>query len=560
MNQQELRQFYDIITASVDGRATAEQFQVLKKTLREDPDALRYYADYMSIYCHFRFSTEIPVNVEENDELNESSFDMELWSELAQYEAQAATLQQLKDSDKVPEKELIQKVEYHKTPKKINKFSLISAVTGIAAILLLVLILQYIPVPVQVAVLEDSIDAKWHNDAFSTEKNSVFSSGRGPMVLEKGIVKFLLNNDVRAIVEAPARFEIVSANEVKLYEGRLFGSVPKKAIGFTVSSKHSKVVDLGTDFGVNVNQNEDLLVHVKKGKVRLSAAVEDTTADSQVIPEKHAMKASADGMSLSPIDYNDRGFVQDISSKEGTIWRGENLDLVDITAGGKGYGPKHPFCAINPASGQITQNRNVEMEFYLSSQYSVVDKNAAIDGVFIPDGSQGNVVISSQGDVFADCPETCGQWFVPIMTQTVPIIYVYDKNQLRDMTVQPPVLNNYTYGIQDHRPALTLHANIGITYDLNVIRTFAPGKIVKFTAECGLSEAVNEKDIKADVWFLVDGRLKAHYNIIENDRRSQSITFEINDSDRFLTLTTTDGGNWNRSDWLVVAEPELMMQ
>ena len=55
-----------------------------------------------------------------------------------------------------------------------------------------------------------------------------------------------------------------------LKSGRLTAEVPPAASGFTVNTPRLNAVDIGTRFGVNVEENGDSELHVMEGEVEVS--------------------------------------------------------------------------------------------------------------------------------------------------------------------------------------------------------------------------------------------------------------------------------------------------
>jgi hypothetical protein len=44
--------------------------------------------------------------------------------------------------------------------------------------------------------------------------------------------------------------------------GRVYASVPKEALGFTIYTQNSKIIDLGTEFGVDTAMDGTVEIHV----------------------------------------------------------------------------------------------------------------------------------------------------------------------------------------------------------------------------------------------------------------------------------------------------------
>ncbi len=75
---------------------------------------------------------------------------------------------------------------------------------------------------------------------------------------------------------------LVSGRSVQLLKGTLTARVPDRARGFTVLTPHNKVVDLGTEFGLSVDDQGAATVRVFTGEVVAYPLVPDRAADPGV--------------------------------------------------------------------------------------------------------------------------------------------------------------------------------------------------------------------------------------------------------------------------------------
>ena len=72
--------------------------------------------------------------------------------------------------------------------------------------------------------------------------------------LAAGTAELTFARGARIVIQGPATLEVLSANEMQLDRGKLAASVPGPAIGFAVLTPTAAVVDLGTEFGVEVDE------------------------------------------------------------------------------------------------------------------------------------------------------------------------------------------------------------------------------------------------------------------------------------------------------------------
>jgi hypothetical protein len=63
--------------------------------------------------------------------------------------------------------------------------------------------------------------------------------------------------------------------------------------------------------------------------------------------------------------------------------------------------------------------------------------------------------------------------------------------------------------------------------------------------------------VYADLWVLVDGQVRFRRREISGLNGAFSIVVPLGDSERFLTLATTDGGNGIGWDQVLYGDPEL---
>lgn len=78
------------------------------------------------------------------------------------------------------------------------------------------------------------------------------SADRGESKIGSGLIELTFASGTRAVVEGPATFQVLGNNAMSLQQGKLVADVPKGAEGFSVAYPDGKIVDLGTEFGVEV--------------------------------------------------------------------------------------------------------------------------------------------------------------------------------------------------------------------------------------------------------------------------------------------------------------------
>ena len=90
--------------------------------------------------------------------------------------------------------------------------------------------------------------------------------------LSRGLAEINFNSGAGMILEGPAVFEPTSENRGFLRSGKLAANVPAGAAGFSVRTPSAMIVDLGTEFGVAVEDDGTSEVQVFSGIVEISPA------------------------------------------------------------------------------------------------------------------------------------------------------------------------------------------------------------------------------------------------------------------------------------------------
>jgi hypothetical protein len=93
----------------------------------------------------------------------------------------------------------------------------------------------------------------------------------GEYELTEGLAQLNLENKVRVVLEAPVRFNLKSTKLIELHNGKLSAHVSPEGLGFIVETPNAQVVDFGTEFGVEVDSENQCEVHVFEGVVEVKS-------------------------------------------------------------------------------------------------------------------------------------------------------------------------------------------------------------------------------------------------------------------------------------------------
>jgi len=267
---------------------------------------------------------------------------------------------------------------------------------------------------------------------------------------------------------------------------------------------------------------------------------------------------TAGHINVSTIESRPRLFVRRLPDADQLGIPGRRLNLADIVGGGNGFGTGiavedrgYARGTINPFTGKINEPMLPDYAKNSGAAYSFlpVPELLFVDGIFIPDHRGEGCVVSSKGHLFSQCPDTDGNAMMNIANGW--------NLQAREKT---PRTWSEAHGI-------SMHANLGLTFDLQAMRDVMPGiEIIRFTTRAGIPLSSRPDVSDADIWVLVDGEVRFTQKAV---RPPQMVDMDIPlaPRERFLTLIVTDGlvprGGAKKPsawDWCFFAEPTLELE
>jgi len=578
-NPEKFAEFFGLLSALRDEVITDAQFAQLDKLLTANPEAQQYYVEYIMLCVELRKyqalnggnepqaedimreTLEQSENISAQHAAEEDQRKAEAMRNTAKKTAEEA-FREFQDK----EARRLEKVFYKRHFRNMRRLAY--GVSVLAASLIIVILVRFLntrpqsPAPVAppiVAKIIQSIDAQWGDSGISTVPGTQLTAST--MQLKRGLIQIVFESGAEVILQAPCKVKPENANQIFLLSGNMTAIVPDKAIGFTVRTSVATMVDYGTEFGVMANASGETEVHVFKGEVDLRSG-----PDARVFEKSQRIKTCQAGMvdsqgslSTRKIKYQAKRFIRQMPANSRFGRPGKRMDLADIIGGGNGFGTGDPNQSINPDNGQRQSGfyPHNHTDIGGTSDYVPIADLDFIDGVFIPDGGDGPVVISSDGHTFNDCPDTDSTFCWDIFNG--------DATNLDDQ--YRTLLDGKQYGTFIH-PAITVHSNAGITFDLDKIRASLPGtRIVSFVSLCGIGDhSVHDISFSADFWVLVDGQKRFEWKGAARQHKARNIRIRLNEQDKFLTLVVTDGGKLREDtnaigrDWGIFANAALMLE
>jgi hypothetical protein len=422
-------------------------------------------------------------------------------------------------------------------------------------------------------IVEVTADAKWDEELNPREFLMRLRAG-DKLHLLAGMAHLEFYSGARIILQGPTEFTPTGAAKGTLESGRLTGKVDNGKFQLTTPS--AKVVDLGTEFGVSVGPTSDTDVCVFDGEVQVRPGLDGsddhkTSAEAFHLTQGMSVRVAATG---KVSDGMDAGVDYDIYTRSFPSPAASNpreLDLVDIVCGGNGRGMRLA-AAIDPLTGlwdrRPWNNSLGPGTRHGDRLFHSADWHPFIDGTFVPNQFGDALQVDTLGGTIV-LPKNCGHYtWGPI----------WARRAVKDSTVWDRTTDSWgakTYPVITERlmrsrlGGIGIHASVGITFDLKAIGKEHLGGINRFTGTLVNLENSKEHNPEwansnpppsADLRIFVDGQ--SRYERLNFDRNVDGVPIdvELSSDDRFLTFITTDAGNTNRYDHIVIIDPVLEVQ
>jgi len=134
-----------------------------------------------------------------------------------------------------------------------------------------------------VARVTGMVDCYWAEGSQPLDVHEYVGLGR-QLHLEEGLLEITYRTGATVILQGPVCYQVDSCNGGFISMGKLSGkATSSKARGFTVRTATATVMDLGTEFGVEVMPDGAVETQVFSGKVKLAASTSPGQTPSEIV-------------------------------------------------------------------------------------------------------------------------------------------------------------------------------------------------------------------------------------------------------------------------------------
>lgn len=317
LSAERIREMHTLLWAQCDGGTTHEQHQRLERLVCEDPLCREFYVRYMHLHAGLYWDHA-------GDARPDGSSGNPADAGAPPFDVTALANPSSPPSSASPPGLPIDAGGAWRIIGKAldalcqNKFAVGGALIAVAAVVGLVTIqwrgrhdpgrdrplaardaVEDVAMPEFIAKITGTTDCRWTADANEpiATLGSHLAAGR-TLKLAKGVAEITFHVGAKVLLEGPSHFEIKSPTAAFLHSGKLTARVPERAHGFVVDTPSARVVDLGTEFGVEAAESGETEVYVFRGLVELVAGAErdDGAAhDRQRLAAGEAQRFTATG-------------------------------------------------------------------------------------------------------------------------------------------------------------------------------------------------------------------------------------------------------------------------
>lgn len=392
-----------------------------------------------------------------------------------------------------------------------------------------------------------------------------------PIAVESGVLRLSYFSGAMIIVHGPAVFTPTGPASGHLASGRITGRVNgEEGVGFRLTTPSADVLDLGTEFGVAVNDASATEVCVFDGEVEVGSSVASLQATAPVrLTQGMSLRMSANGIPdmTSRVDHGQ--FLRSMPAGPGSSLAANEVSLVDAIIGGAGLSHRL-YGALDPMTGKVDEQplRGGRMADQIGFRYAVYHE--FVDGLFIPHREGMPTRIDSYGNTVefpANLSRTEGPvWARRPLPNWVPGDAVVENPE--DERWGNGATRNVCQRLAECQLGIVgLHSNVGISFEAHSMQAVEGRAVQKFhcfvaNLDSTRGEHANANGTQgsvADFRVYVDGVERCVVPAIHWQDGDQLVELDLGTHSRIVTVVVTDSDMQVDHDEIVMIDPVLVL-
>ena len=387
--------------------------------------------------------------------------------------------------------------------------------------------------PVVARVLRQTNYPSWDNKTIPQSDSEIrlgqrFSNSEATTELQTA-------SGVRILLEKNSSIFLTGTNTLYLEYGSLVARVTPEANGFTVRTPDADFVDLGTEFGVNVDPGVASQTKVFKGKIQVETVSQDGEKKQKELHTNQAAKISRNE-EIKLIDPTSLAFT--------TVYPEDRLCLFNLICHTGGYYPDGVW--IDPSNGELkipTESdqvlRNESKSPQISqSEYSMVSAVPVIDGLFTPIPNT-ETLVNSAGGRFGGVGNQSSRFFTNLLVGKLERTQNWRiSDHLKELLAEIGKIKS-TLPHED-RAFMAIHANLGVTFDLDVVYRQTGRRVTQFLS---MAQNVEGSTTALDFIILADEKPIYEKRDVTFHDGVFSIRVNIPKGTRFLSIICADSAD-----------------
>ena len=414
--------------------------------------------------------------------------------------------------------------------------------------------------PVVGTIMRQTDETQWGGDAVSRTDSKIYLGQR--LRIQEGVVELQMASGVRVLIDKNTSLFLTGPNDLYLERGSLVAQVGPESIGFTVRTPDADFIDLGTEFGVNVDPGKISQTKVLVGKVNVQVENKDGTKTQKQLNVNEAAQVIPGGK-IESIAPNSLAFT--------SVYPDDRACLFNLICRDNAYFPDGIW--IDPLNGELVLPTKGSRSFSKTitledgdNKFHPIPTLQMIDGIFVPVPNT-QTIVNSEGGRFGGIKNESGSLRACFTIGKLFGTGNWNATE-HDAKLLSQIAEAKSSLPDEDRTFMGIHANLGITLDLNAVRRQTGRKAIQFFS---MAKKIEDDVRKAeptvlDVIILADKKPIYEKRGVTLQEGEFPIRVDIPQNARFLSIITADGHDATdlipaiSCDYLIFDSPAFILE